>query len=1052
MEHLVANTGIQFLVNEIEFNPTESVTLSNGKTLKYVFCDYQNYVTNKNVFDFVVYHQADDKYIPLNELVENNGVECQPNGLECVDEFGLMKIKSGISSVLFTTFVPSSTNLFTINSLNSFRVNDPKDGKVKVPAFDVLLDKWLPMPMFEKNIDGITIDSPFGWCRMKIMEIGEGQKKGDKRYRLIWALDTTLTDNLLSNLRPNFSQGNSKEFCLCNRADELLNFMSIGNGFTAYSDYISSILGIRRDLDNCKFRAYYIYLINVIRLIGASPEIVLYNECAQKDINVDLVLDVGNSRTCGVLFEESDFTKAEMLKLRDLSKPWIVDDKAIDMRLVFRRADFGNDIILEEDLFEWKSFVRVGEEAKRLVYRSIEDEGLKDYATNYSSPKRYLWDNKKHKDKWQNLTTIDDPFSIGLTEQIYIKGLSNQFNGSGEYVGNKKNNTLFQAKEQPYYSRSSLMTFVMIELLQQAISQINSVAFRTHWGNINCRRKLRNVIVTCPTAMPKVEQIRLRQCVLDAYQSLTNINPSINTIKVIPSPEALKEKDDMEATRVWSFDEASCCQLVYLYAEIKQRYDGEIHKFFELKGHVRQEFKTQGYEKKSITIGTIDIGAGTTDVMIAAYKYDGDGQSRVTPVPLYWDSFYLAGDDIVKNIIKNIIIEGPESKKSTMGNITSVLSSRIMAMSDDELRELPCLRKEDRAIVYKKKVEDIIGCVDLKQKEAYKKVLVSDLIHDFFGEDSAMMFFKDRRCRVDFNTMISLPIAQMMLDLLRLHRPSRVYTYNEIFTDSRPASYLLDYFESHFGFRFEELEWRFNPDEVANQVKSTMEPLMKQLSMVFYAHNCDIIVLAGRPSSLDAISELFIKYIPVSPDRLIRLNEYHVGNWYPFADGQGFFYEPKTIVAVGGMVGYLAESKGFNGMALDFSEMTNIMKSTAKYIGKYKERVQQVEFAELSPTKSMSIIESSVFPVFLGCRLLNSPQYQARPLYIINNKSGKNSLRITINRDYQMDREELFVDSVSDKEGNELSKDSIELSPQSIVNDGTYWLDKGVFDLGVNKA
>ena len=907
--------------------------------------------------------------------------------------------------------------------------------------------------MFEKNIDGITMDSPLGWCRMKMEEIGEGYKKGNKKYRIIWAFDTKLSDDILSDLRPNFyeSHTNSKEFCLCNRVDNLLNFISVSDEFSAFSDYISSLLGVE-DKESCKYRAYYIYFINLIRLIGASPEVILYNESAQKDINVDLVLDVGNSRTCGVLFEESDFTKAEMLKLRDLSNPYVVDDKAIDMRLVCRKADFGNDIILEEDLFEWKSFVRVGEEAKRLVYRSIEDEGLADYATNYSSPKRYLWDNQKYKDRWQNLTTLDDSFSVGLTENIYIKGLSNQFNGTGEFICGKGDLSSL-VKEQPYYSRSSLMTFVMIELLQQAIAQINSIGFRTHWGNVNCRRKLRNIIITCPTAMPKVEQIKLRQCAEDAYKALMRINPTMDSINIIPSPESLNKKDDtFDQKRVWSFDEASCCQLVYLYAEIKERYEGEIHKFFDLKGHVRQDLKEKGYEKKAITIGTIDIGAGTTDVMIATYKYDGDGQSRVTPVPLYWDSFYLAGDDIIKNVIKNIIIEGSETQNPNMGNITSVLSSRIMAMSDDELMELPCLKKEDRSNVYKRKVDDIIRCIDEKQKKAYKKVLVSNLIHDFFGEDSAMMFFKDRRCRVDFNTMISVPIAQMMLELLRLHRPSKVYTFNEIFTDSKPAAYLLDYFENHFGFRFEEIEWRFNPEEVAAQVKSTMELLMKQMSMVLYAHNCDIVVLAGRPSSLDAITELFIKYVPVSPDRLIRLNEYRVGNWYPFADGQGFFHDPKTIVAVGGMVGFLAESKGFNGMALDFSEMTKIMKSTAKYIGRYKERSQLVEVAELTPSKSMSIIEASVFPVFLGCRLLDSSQYQARPLYVINNNSKKNALKITIGREYQSDREELFVESVSDNEGNEISKDSIELKAQSIVNDGTYWLDKGEFDLSVNKA
>lgn len=70
---------------------------------------------------------------------------------------------------------------------------------------------------------------------------------------------------------------------------------------------------------------------------------------------VDLVLDIGNSRTCGVLFEEGDFTKSKMLELRNLSKPWIsYENKSFDMRIAFRKADFGNDIVLDEDIFQWK--------------------------------------------------------------------------------------------------------------------------------------------------------------------------------------------------------------------------------------------------------------------------------------------------------------------------------------------------------------------------------------------------------------------------------------------------------------------------------------------------------------------------------------------------------------------------------------------------------------------------------------------------------------------------------------------------------------------------
>ena len=341
-----------------------------------------------------------------------------------------------------------------------------------------------------------------------------------------------------------------------------------------------------------------------------------------------------------------------------------------------------------------------------------------------------------------------------------------------------------------------------------------------------------------------------------------------------------------------------------------------------MKGHVRPELAEQGYNDKSLTIGTIDIGAGTTDIMICSYQYEGTGATRITPEPLFWDSFYLAGDDILRNLVQNVVIEGKDVGTPNLGNISSALTSRIINMADTELKAMPCLDN----IVYRTKVNDICLTDDDEEKKEKKIAFASNLIHDFFGTDSSMMGFKDRRCRNDFNTQISVPIAQKMLELLRTHRPSKLYSYDELFPDVKPAEYLLNYFEHHFGFRFEELSWRFNPDEIADIVKSTMEPLMKQLALVFYTQHCDIIVLAGRPTSLDPITELFIKYIPTSPDRLIRLNDYRVGSWFPTADGQGYFYDQKAIVAVGAMVGYRASHSGLKGLVLDFCQMIKKMK------------------------------------------------------------------------------------------------------------------------------
>lgn len=1054
MNHLIADSGIHFITHEIEFNPSEPLLLNNGKTLKYSFVETVDFLEGFRIFNLLYYNSDVNKYIPLDELqASENAVVRRPNGREELDESGMIQMEPGVSTTLFTTYEENDPDIYSINSLQSFRIADPKDGHSKVSAFELLLDKWLPMPMFRKEIDGVTSNAPLAWCRMKIQRIGEGHKKGCDLYRLVWAFDTQMGEDEWSVLRPFVSEDDngSCEYGLCNKVDLLLDFMSSDDDFHAFSDYIASLLGINLEKEESrKYKAFYIYFLNFIRLSGGSPEVTLHNNL-KRQIDVDLVLDIGNSRTCGILFEEGKFTQGKMLELRDLSNPWIYyENKTYDMRVVFRKADFGSDIVLDEEMFQWKSFVRIGEEARRLVYRSLEEEGISEKTTNYSSPKRYLWDKKEYEGQWENLTTLDDSYNVLLAPDVAVPVLSKLFDKDGTYNPNGetevKSEIIDFEQSEHHYSRSSLMTFAFIEIFQHAIAQINSIRYREKWGNVDIKRVIRNVIITCPTAMPLKEQIFLRKSASDAYDALTKCYPSLEMASITPSPEALAVTDPYAEIekKTWKYDEASCCQLVYLCAEITQRYGGEINKFFELKGHVRPELLEQGYNDKSLTIGTIDIGAGTTDIMVCSYQYEGIGATRITPDPLFWDSFYLAGDDILRNLVQNVVIEGKDLGVPNLGNISSALTSRIIHMNDEELKKLPCLDN----IVYRSKVNDICLTDDIEEKKEKMIAFASNLIHDFFGTDSSMMGFKDRRCRNDFNTQISVPIAQKMMELLRTHRPSKLYSYDELFPDVKPADYLLNYFEHHFGFRFEELSWRYNPDEIADIVKSTMEPLMKQLALVFYTQHCDIIVLAGRPTSLDAITELFIKYIPTSPDRLIRLNDYRVGSWFPTADGQGYFYDQKAIVAVGAMVGYRASHSGLKGLVLDFNQMIKKMNSTANYIGEYNSRRLQVATALLSPTSANAILNISVFPAFIGCRQLDSSIYQARPLYAIYNHGTASSLQIRLTRNFHDDKEELVIEEATDKEYRNRKKD-LELVAQSLVDDGKYWLDKGEFELTI---
>lgn len=1054
---LIANTGLHFKTSQMEINPEEPLVLNGGKTLKYTFLETIDFLNDCRV-RVDVCSSKDGLFVPVNYLKTNNLFEESANGTVTLDESGVPKVKKDTVMAVVENYPSGAPQLMSVNSLSSYRI---KNGHDVNTAFELLLGKWLPMPMYEEEISGQSAGYPNGWCRVRIDAIGDRQKNGLQKFRLTWAFDTRLGKDAAEGvLRPAFlgGSGESKTFSLCNRADLLLGgFLNIpdGQNDAPIGDYLVSLLGLdlREDVpQKYKFIAYYVYLINYLRLSGAAPKVTLYNK-TDGDIPVDMSVDIGNSRTCAVLFERGDFTKARMLRLRDLTEPWRTYENAFDMRIVFRRADFGGDLTQDKTLFQWPSLVRVGEEAKHLVYRSLEGHGESERTTNYSSPKRYLWDDKPYENRWELLVVGDDPTNLKVNPQIFIEGFTDHFDDDGSYLDQPKEFDLFSlgtTDKQCHYSRRSLMTFVMIEMLQQAQCYINSSKFRDMHGQTDCRRYLRNIIITCPTAMPLAEQHALRQAAKDATHLLHSMTAELPEMTVTPDPDKLLPTDDTEVLekRGWLYDEAFASQLVYLYAELAERYDGRVDDFFKLKGHFRKEMEEKGYEGNSLTIGTIDIGAGTTDVMVTAYGQKGRG--RLTPVPLYYDSFYSAGDDILHNIIRDLILEGPDNESDTIGSIGSAVAHRIQHMSPDELMQIPRVAETK---LYSETVEDIRHAMTDDDALELKRHLTHELMHHFFAEDDANQSEKDRRCRLDFCTQISHPISQFYLELLKQGRPMKLYTYNELFPNEKPAPYLLDHFEHHFGFRFEDMTWRFDPEAVGAIVRDTMEPLIKALSVVMYAHHCDILVLSGRPTNLEPLTELFLKYIPIAPNRLVLLNQYRVGRWFPLATEEGYFQESqKAVVAVGAEVGYLASTTGFNGLVLDFSSLAKTMKSTARYMGIYDESLQEVRTPLMTPENSTATLKGvSVFPCYIGCKQFNSPKYQARPLYAIYNNSSSSQLNIMLQRNYYEDRERITIEDVTDMEGDTVPNSEVRLQLQTLANGGSFWMDKGAFTLKIQE-
>lgn len=1065
---LIANSGIHFKTTETEISLDQPLMIQSGKTLKYTFLETKDLI-NFGQVKLDICSLASNQYATVKYLDANNLLEKEPNGLIALDECGVPKIKQGTAMGVQQTCAPNDPRLMNINSLSALRFNIKKtdeDGMVVMDSktgFELLLGKWLPMPMYEYDENNVSTKYPNGWCRVRIDELGESGDGQSKRYRLTWAFDTQLAkDAQEGKLRPAFLAGNDEKklYKICNRPDLLLGeFLNIpdGQNDAPIGTYLASLWGIdlSKNLDHkYKFLAYYIYLINYLRLSGAAPDVILYHK-TDNQIPVDMSIDIGNSRTCAVLFENGLFDKAKMLRIRDLSQPWKSYENAFDMRIVFRKADFGGDITMGKDLFQWKSLVRVGEEAKHLVYHSLEGNNESRRTTNHSSPKRYLWDDRLYDSRWELMVEEDDPTNVKVAPQIYTKGFTDYFDNDGTFLGHPKKIDLFQLGQnndkQCHYSRRSLMTFVMVEILQHALNYINSSQFRELYSNIDCYRYLRNIIVTCPTAMPLEEQHALRKAAKDASDLMHIIYPSLPIMTITPNPDVLLPVDNgmQPPYRGWLYDEAFASQLVFLYAELSERYGGKVDHFFNLKGHLRTETNARyRLHDKSLTIGTVDIGAGTTDVMITVYGQNG---MELVPVPLFYDSFYTAGDDIMHNIIGNVILEGGTTQSPNMGSISSVLNYRIQRMTPDEILSIKRVAETKE---YRESVEEIRNAASEEEATIKKSHLVNELMHHFFAGNSAGMSEKDRRCRLDFCTQVTQPLAQFFLELLKLRRPSHVYSFDEIFPNDKPSTYLLDHFKYHFGFSFTELLWCFDPDAIAEEVRKTMITIVKPLAEIVFRYNCDFLVLSGRPTSLKPLTELFLENIPVAPNRIVCLNsyhdKYHVGRWFPLATQEGYFQEnQKAVVAVGAEVGYLASTVGFHGLVLDFSVMNNEMKSTAKYMGFYDEHMKSVSNPFLTPQKSTALLnEVAVFPCYIGVKQYNSPKYPARPLYALYNNSNLTQINVSLQRDYFNDREKVWVDEARDKEGKSIAE-QVDFRMQTLASEGNFWMDKGAFTLKI---
>ena len=381
-------------------------------------------------------------------------------------------------------------------------------------ALDPFVRRWVPLPYFRVSAIAaggreVHEKGPTNWARARIVDLPAPDRDGNTHV-LTLAFDTGLRAREEGKPYTAISPADSEraaEFALV--ADRESNGWFLNEPWMA--QWLEELFREFRQAQRpgralrpedfphgCEHWARYIAFLALVGEARLLPRVKLVDVVSParpyEPISVDLVLDIGNSRTCGILIEDDrsarmNLNNSYVLKQRDLSAPERVYAEPFDSRVEFARASFGRDALSRRsgraNAFQWLSPVRVGPEAARLSAAARGNEG----ATGLSSPKRYLWDSRAISQVWRFNGTSSD----GMTTEPPVSGAFMAFvTEEGEVL--RASRRAAQPAMRARFSRSSLASFMLAELLMQALSQINSVETRYARSFPDVPRRLRRVL------------------------------------------------------------------------------------------------------------------------------------------------------------------------------------------------------------------------------------------------------------------------------------------------------------------------------------------------------------------------------------------------------------------------------------------------------------------------------------------------------------------------------------------------------------------------------
>ncbi|MEO0344464.1 MAG: virulence factor SrfB [Pseudomonadota bacterium] len=949
-------------------------------------------------------------------------------------------------------------------------------------ALEPFLEKWVPIPFLRlKTHRGPAGEpqydaGPSSWARMRVVELAKRDEKTGHSHRLQMAFDTNLIERADDDLfyAPDLTDAEkSRDFEFVSEPNDNAWFLQrLTEGEDGeimdlqrwVSDWLKDMFiefkraerpGRRFSEDDLPHSfehwARYLTYLKLVKAAVTPPSVRFVNTVSKRDavkpVNVDLVLDVGNSRTCGILIEQFpgesrvDLARSFELEIRDLGKPEHHYAGLFPSRVEFSDVKFGDERYASRsgrrNAFLWPSFVRIGPEAVRLVQG---EEGT-ETVSGLSSPKRYLWDDAIVQQDWR-FHNHDDPNNLPKTVRSAMRHLNeagdvmDQVKHEVEQKLRKRGSTPTSPAIRPRFSRSSMYGFMMAEVLSHALIQINDPASRSKREQANLPRRLNRVILSLPTATPVKEQAIIRSRVQGAMRLIWK---QMGLDKCEP-PYSERPKV------VVDWDEASCTQLVYLYSEITQKFDGRIDDFLKMKGRTRKG--PSGTDETSLRLASVDIGGGTTDLMITTYR--GEANRVLHPEQTFREGFRVAGDDLVERVIAVIIIpqlqqaieqSGGQYVAEKMrelfgGDIGGQEQQIVQQRKQFSLRVLMPLAE---ALLAKCETSDEFERLDIDVAEILG--LTKRFVPDGDGSE-------DTASENDF-------VEEEPEEEIR----DEVLLYLERAAEGLGAK----------DWRLSDVVLTISRMEVDAVSREVFQRVLSNMAEVMDFTGVDVVLLTGRPSRLPAVRSILQEMLIVPPHRLISMHRYKTGTWYPFRDARTQrIGDPKSTVAVGGMLITLAENRiqNFKVMIEAFQ-----MRSTIKYVGEMERNGQipnnNILFSNIDmDARGSDTAELMIHsPITIGTRQLPLERWTTTQLFKIDiaeatARGRRTPIKVTLRKsdfdDNEGDssedtlrresmREAFEIDTVYDGADDAMKPNEISFQFQTLGEQDEYWIDTGVF-------